>query len=167
MVYVGTRNPTEHVNNIISLVQEKNPRSSFSLSLTKMRFFWLRLEIILRMRSIARLGNLVDTDHILREVSAMDDNGKSWVAIGRGSSEDIVGVEGSKFMECLNNFLGLEEYVGQFGFLGVLRTALEIPLGAEPCDDSKDIRYREEEAVKAVQVCEKCKLPMKKFVTYE
>ncbi|PON42302.1 Sieve element occlusion [Parasponia andersonii] len=169
MVYVGTRNPSEHVkNNIISLLQERNPRSQFSLSLTKMRFFWLRLESIIRSK--LRVGYLVETDHVLREASSlvdMNDDGKSWVVMGKGSSNDIVRVEGSKFMECLNNFLGWEKDVGKLGFLGAFRIALE---RAEPCGHFKVIRYgeeEEEEAEKDMEVCEKCGLPVKKFVIYK
>ena len=96
----------------------------------------------------------------------MDDNGKSWVAIGRGSLKDIVRVEGSKFTECLNNLLGWEENVGKLGFLGALRTALEPPLHAEPCGHTKVISYVEE-PVEAMEVCEKCRLPMKMYVIYK
>ncbi|KAM6589458.1 hypothetical protein CsatA_012063 [Cannabis sativa] len=171
MVYVGTRNESEKIQKFLSLIQEEGLRDSlFSLCLTKRRSFWLRLESIIRSK--LKLGYSLDTDQALQEASALVNNensNKSWVAIGRGSSNDIVRVEGSKMMECLNRFLEWEAKVGKLGFLGALRTAIDPPLSDEPCGhESKTIPYgEEEELVEDMRVCEKCKLPWKKFVIYK
>ncbi|KAM6562374.1 hypothetical protein CsatB_022372 [Cannabis sativa] len=171
MVYVGTRNESEKIQKFLSLIQEGDLRDSlFSLCLTKRRSFWLRLESIIRSK--LKLGYSLDTDQALQEASALVNNensNKSWVAIGRGSSNDIVRVEGSKMMECLNRFLEWEAKVGKLGFLGALRTAIDPPLSDEPCGhESKTIPYgEEEELVEDMRVCEKCKLPWKKFVIYK
>ncbi|XP_062110486.1 protein SIEVE ELEMENT OCCLUSION C isoform X2 [Humulus lupulus] len=172
MIYVGTRNESEHVKNFLSWIQEGDLRNSlFSLCLTKRRSFWIRLESIIRSK--LRLGYSLDTDQALQEASALvnNDNSKSWVAIGRGSSDDIVIVEGSNMMKCLDSLLGWDAKVGKLGFWGALRTAIDppdAPLSDEPCGhESKTIPYGEEKAVDAMEICEKCNLPWKEFVVYK
>lgn len=155
MVYVGKRNP-------------KNKQVRTPLSLTQMGFFWIRLECI--RRSKLKLGNSVDTDQILREVSAlmdMDDSDKDWVVMGRGKSMDIVRFESNKLMECLDTFPAWVGNVAKLGFLGALKNVAEPPIVAEPCGHFDTIRPFVEEGMEEMAVCEKCKHPMKKFIIYK
>ncbi|PQQ05208.1 protein SIEVE ELEMENT OCCLUSION C [Prunus yedoensis var. nudiflora] len=106
LVYVGKRNSSQQdMRNIPATVSYK--KLSSALPPMKTHFFWLRLESI--RRSKLRLGKPANsTDSVLDEVSALldaDDNDKNWAVIGRGSDsmmQDIVRLEGSNLMECLN-----------------------------------------------------------------
>ncbi|KAL5552747.1 hypothetical protein UlMin_040148 [Ulmus minor] len=162
MVYAGKREPTEEVRTLAS-IQGKKGRSP--LSLTQMRFFWLRLESMRRSK-----GNAIETDRVrseLEKVFEMDENEKGWAAIGGGSSvAEIVTLEGSKLVECIDKFPMWEQNVRKLGVGGAIRNFLEPPILPEPCDELEVVvPYREEE-IEATMVCEKCKHVMNKFVKY-
>lgn len=163
MVYVGKKNPSEQVRNILTIINEEM-HIDFVLSFTKIQFFWFRLE---RMRkSKLRLGKMADSDHILREVSALlttDDEDKGWAVLGKGLSSDIIRVEGSKLMEHLNRFPEWEENEAKLGFVGALLYAVEPPDHTAHCSHSKLIPYTDGSAA----VCRNCKRLLKKFVVYE
>jgi hypothetical protein len=155
MVYVGKRNPDEHVRNILASIPEEN-HTGF-ISFLKIQFFWLRLESM--RRSKLRLGKTVDTDHILKEVSALlDFSDKGWAIIGKGSSTDILKLQGEDLLHCLNLFSQWEENLAK---------PLDASRGAlEPCSHSNVIPYAEG-LIEGTAICEKCKRPMKKYIVLE
>lgn len=163
MVYVGNRNLNEQVGHSLAVINEEMHRNV--LSFTKLHFFWRRLESM--RRSKLQLRQAINSDHILEEVSALlgtDDNG--WAVIGRGSTADIVRLQGNKAMDCLDKFPEWGENVTKLGFLGALRIALEPPPLAGPCNHSMVIPYADG-STEGIVVCDKCKRPMKKYVVYE
>lgn len=161
MVYVGKRNLDEHVRNILASIPEENHAGS--ISFLKIQFFWLRLESM--RRSKLRLGKTVDTDHILKEVSALlDFSDKGWAIIGKGSSTDILKLQGEDLVQCLYLFSQWEENVTKL--LDASRGALEPSLLTGPCSHSDVIPYAEG-LIEGTAICEKCKRPMKKFVVFE
>ncbi|CAL8994111.1 unnamed protein product [Prunus brigantina] len=170
MVYVGKSNSSQQdTRNMSAIVSYK--KLSSALPPMKTHFFWLRLESI--RRSKLRLGKPANsTDNVLDEVSALldaDDNDKNWAVIGRGSDsmmQDIVRLEGPNLMECLNKFPKWGENVGELGFLGALRHALEPSVLPEPCGHFEVTLPGKEQGEGGV-VCGKCKHPMKKFVVYK
>lgn len=171
MIYVGSRNPSnKNVNNILAMDEIRKLRNP--LSLTRMVFFWIRLESI--RKSKLRLGNSIETDQILREVSAVldisDSDNLGWVAMGRGKSTmDILRIESMKIMECLNEFRSWCENIVKVGFLGAIRNFLEpqTVVADKPCGDGVFRPCGEKEVIEEMVVCEKCKHPMKKFVIYK
>ncbi|BBG94003.1 hypothetical protein Prudu_002179 [Prunus dulcis] len=170
MVYVGKRNSSQQdMRNISATVSYK--KLSSALPPMKTHFFWLRLESI--RRSKLRLRKPANsTDNVLDEASALldaDDNDKNWAVIGRGSDsmmQDIVRLEGPDLMECLNKFPKWGENVGELGFLGALRHALEPSVLPEPCGHF-DVTLPGKEQGEGGVVCGKCKHLMKKFVVYK
>lgn len=157
MVYVGKRNLDEHVRNIMASIPEENHTGS--ISFTKIQFFWLRLESM--RRSKLRLGKTIDTDHILKEVSALlDFSDKGWAIIGKGSSTDIVKLQGKEILQCSNIFSQWGENVAKLGFLDAIKEA------PEPCSHPNVIPYAEG-LIEGTAICEKCKRPMKKYVVFE
>lgn len=166
MVYVGKRNSTPHVKDILANVRYKNLSSA--LPSMKTHFFWLRLESI--RRSKLRLGKPENyTDNVLDEVSALldiDNNDENWAVIGRGSNSiDIIRLEGPKIMECLDLFPSWGGNLAELGFFGALRHALAPPILPRPC--GHDFTHPSKEQGEGVVVCGKCKHPMKKFVMYK
>ncbi|XP_059657804.1 protein SIEVE ELEMENT OCCLUSION C [Cornus florida] len=149
MVYVGKKNPSEGVKDILATIVEE--KLSGSLTSTKMRFFWLRLESM--RKSKLRLGHTFDDDFIIKGVSRLldiDENDNEWVVLGKGSN-------------CLN----LIENVDKLGLVNEIRAFLEPPpLVAEPCDHYSVVPFAEE-LIQKTAVCEKCKRPMEKFVLYK
>ncbi|KAJ9169438.1 hypothetical protein P3X46_017637 [Hevea brasiliensis] len=124
MVYVGSRHLSERVRHILATINEEM-HSSF------MR------------RSIFRPQQSISSDHIQEAVSALlDSTDEGWAVIGKGNTTDIVKLQGTKTMECLNKFSGWEENVIKLGFLGALRSALEeaAPLPG-PCNNSNIVPY--------------------------
>nr|XP_011457420.1 PREDICTED: uncharacterized protein LOC101308835 [Fragaria vesca subsp. vesca] len=168
MVYVGKRNSSQQMRNILTVVDYK--QLSSVLSFIKSQFFWLRLESIRRLK--LQLGTPETTDHVLDEVSAlvdMDDNDKNWAVIGRGSkSMDMVRLEGPELMECLDMFPKWGGSVAELGFMNALRNSLEPSFLSGPCGHDYDVTLSSEEPVlQGMVVCGKCKHPMKKFVIYK
>ncbi|KAB2624824.1 hypothetical protein D8674_016484 [Pyrus ussuriensis x Pyrus communis] len=166
MVYVGKRNSTPHVKDILANVSYKNLSSA--LPSMKTHFFWLRLDSI--RRSKLRLGKPENyTDNVLDEVSALldiDNNDENWAVIGRGSNSiDIIRLEGPKMMECLDLFPSWGGNLAELGFFGALRHALAPPILPRPC--GHDFTHPSKEQGEGVVVCGKCKHPMKKFVMYK
>ncbi|KAK0573854.1 hypothetical protein LWI29_014533 [Acer saccharum] len=172
LVYVGEKNPNEKVRNILGIIHEE--MHSCLLSFAEIQFFWYRLESM--RKSILQLGEIADAeiadaDHILKEVSALldndDENNNGWAVFGKGSSPNIVRLQGNKLMECLKMFPEWAENVAKLGFIGALRYAIEPPDALnEPCSHSTVTSYEEGSAEETV-VCEKCNRLMKKFVVYE
>lgn len=170
MVYVGLRTVRQHVRKILATIEQQQNLFN-SLSLTKIPFFWLRLESI--RRSKLRQGARIDTDNVLKEVTSIldmdENNDEGWALMGRGTSMDsVVRLEGNKLMECLNKFSEWGENVRKLGFLGALKTAIEPPCG-KPCGDhfhDHVISYNEKWKEEMV-LCPKCRHPMKKFVIYK
>ncbi|KAI9169988.1 hypothetical protein LWI28_020690 [Acer negundo] len=166
LVYVGEKNPNEKVRNILGIIHEE--MHSSLLSFVEIQFFWFRLESM--RKSIFQLGEIADTDHILKEVSALlddDENNNGWAVFGKGSSPNIVRLQGNKLMECLKLFPEWTENVAKLGFIGALRYAIEPPhVLNKPCSHSTVTSYEEGSAEETV-VCEKCNRLMKKFVVYE
>nr|XP_011469445.1 PREDICTED: uncharacterized protein LOC101294898 isoform X1 [Fragaria vesca subsp. vesca] len=168
MVYVGKRSSSQQMRNILTMVDYK--QLSSVLSFIKSQFFWLRLESI--RRSKLRLGKPETTDHVLHEVSVlldMDDNGKNWAVIGRGSnSMDMVRLEGQKIMECLDMFPRWGRSVAGLEFLNALINSLEPSFLSGPCGHDYDVTLSSEEPLlQGMVVCGKCRHPMKKFVIYK
>ncbi|TQE14402.1 hypothetical protein C1H46_036584 [Malus baccata] len=166
MVYVGKRNSTPLVKDILANVRYK--KLSSALPSMKTHFFWLRLEST--RRSKLRLGKPENyTDNVLDEVSALldiDNNDENWAVIGRGSNSiDIIRLEGPKIMECLDLFPSWGGNLAELGFFGALRHALAPPILPRPC--GHDFTHPSKEQGEGVIVCGKCRHPMKKFVMYK
>ncbi|KAF2307081.1 hypothetical protein GH714_024737 [Hevea brasiliensis] len=88
-------------------------------------------------RSIFRLGQSIISDHIQEEVSSLlDSTDEGWAVIGRGSTTDIVKLQGRKATECLNKFSEWGGNVMKLGFFGALRSVLEAPPIPGPCNHS-------------------------------
>ncbi|GLU03177.1 hypothetical protein SLE2022_203920 [Rubroshorea leprosula] len=170
MVYVGKNDPDEHVRSILTTINEEIHRNT--LSFTKIKFFWLRLESIRRLKF--QLGkSITSADHVLEEVSALlDINGseQGWAVIGKGQKAEIVGTQGRKIIECLSRFGEWGGNVGKLGFIGALRTALgdpAAPLQTQACGHIDVVPY-DKEQIEETMVCPKCKhLMKKKFILYE
>ncbi|GFY91471.1 hypothetical protein Acr_07g0016670 [Actinidia rufa] len=129
MVYVGKKNPSQNIRRAMG--EEK---MTGSLTLTKINFFWLRLESM--RRSKLRLGHTDDKDPILKQLSGLldtDESEKGWVIMGRGCSTDIVKLQGREVIERLDLFPVWGEKVTILGLVGAIRTAIEPALLAEPC----------------------------------
>ncbi|KAK9277717.1 hypothetical protein L1049_007264 [Liquidambar formosana] len=160
MVYVGKRNPSEQVKNILDSIDEE--KLSRSLSFTKMHFFWIRLESM--RRSKLRQGKMADTDRILQELAALldfDDHEEGWAVMGTGSSTDTIKLQG------INDLSVWGENVAKLGFSGALRIAHERPpLHAGPCGHSHVVPYVEG-LLEGTVFCDKCERPMEKFVVYQ
>ncbi|KAK6922311.1 Sieve element occlusion, N-terminal [Dillenia turbinata] len=156
--YVGHKNPNEHVKHILNIIDRENLGGS--LSLTKIDFFWLRLESMRRSSSKSNL--------ILQEVSSLldlDDNKKVWAAIGKGSSTDLVKLQGTEVMECLDMFSKWVNNVGKLGLAGAIRTAIE-PRFAGPCSHTNVVTYNEGSS-EETSICTQCKSLMEKVVLYK
>lgn len=164
MVYVGKRNkPGEHVRNILGSIAEE--KLIGSLSFTTTQFFWLRLESM--RRSKLRLGKTAENDHILDEVSALlDFSDSGWAVIGKGSSTDVVKLQGKEVMQCLNLVSKWGENVTRLGFSVAIRSALKPSPLPGSCSHYNVIPYAEG-LIEGTVICEECKRPMKKFVVYE
>ncbi|KAM7464691.1 hypothetical protein LguiA_032812 [Lonicera macranthoides] len=165
VIYVGKRNPNKHIRNILAIIQEDNLSSS--LNLTKIRIFWIRWESMIK--SILHVGQTVDNDSMLTEVSGlldMDDSSKGWVLIGKGSSKETVKLQGRMVLECFDNFSVWGENVAELGLAGAIRAAHQPPLRTMPCDNTNVIAY-DEGKIEETVVCDKCKLPMEKYVIYK
>ncbi|CAK9180531.1 unnamed protein product [Ilex paraguariensis] len=165
MIYVGTRNQSEHVQKILAIIDDEKLGSS--LTLIKMNFFWIRLDSM--KKSIVRQEQTVHTQRILEEVSEILDSDKiekDWVVIGRGSATGLVKLQGKKIMEYFDLFPVWGENVGKVGLMAAIRAALEPPLPATRCNYSNVVSY-DERLMEGTVVCEQCKRPMEKFVIYE
>ncbi|KAJ0094960.1 hypothetical protein Patl1_15995 [Pistacia atlantica] len=165
VVYVGKKNPSEQVGNILTVINEEM-HTNFVLSFTKIQFFWFRLESM--RRSKLRLGKMADDDHILREVSALlttDDGDNGWAVIGKGLSSEIIWVQGSKLMEYLNRFPEWGENVAKLGLIDAIIYAVEPPDLTAHCSHSKLIPYADGDG--SIVVCQNCKRLFQKFVVYE
>lgn len=166
IVYVGTRNPNEQLRDIISCSNKE--KLSGYLSLTKVYFFWTRLDSM--KRSKLRFNqNMADTDSILKEVEKLlsnDYNGKNWVLVGKGSTTEITSIEGRKFKECLDRFSKWREDVGKFGFVEALRSFLDPLAYVGSCPQPSVVPY-EEGLLEGDVYCKHCKRPKEKFVVYK
>ena len=166
VIYVGNKDQSQLVTNIVSLIEKE--KLSHSLSLTKIHFFWHRLDSM--RRSKVRLGETTTTDPILREVEALlntnevDDN-ENFMIIGQGSSTNMIKLQANEWMKFLGQYPIWKKYLPKIGLVDAIRLFLEPP-PIEPCSDSRIISYNEglmEEKV----LCEKCKHPMEKLIVYD
>ncbi|GLT69786.1 hypothetical protein SLA2020_419090 [Shorea laevis] len=85
---------------------------------------------------------------------------KGWAIIGKGSSTDIVKLQGKEILQCWNIFSQWGENVAKLGFLDAIKEA------PEPCSHPNVIPYAEG-LIEGTAICEKCKRPMKKYVVFE
>ncbi|XP_050204268.1 protein SIEVE ELEMENT OCCLUSION C [Mercurialis annua] len=167
MVYVGNKNLTELIRNILAIINVE--MHSNVLSFSKLHLFWLRIESI--QRSKLRMTESIGSDHIQEEISELlDINNEGWVIVGRGSSSttgEIVKLEGTKMTKCLDRFSEWRDSVAKLGFLGALRNTLDPPpTPTEHCSHSNILPYAEG-LLEGIVVCENCKRPMEQFIVYE
>lgn len=165
MVFVGVKNPSEQVRNVLATINQE--MHTTLLSFTEIQFFWYRLESI--RKSKLRLGKVADTDHTLREVSALlntEDSDSGWAVFGKGWPPDIVRLQGMQLMECLNLFPDWGGNVARRGLVGAIRNALGLAVSSEPCSHPNVLHYAEG-SPEGIVVCEKCKRLLKMFVVYE
>ncbi|KAK9191781.1 hypothetical protein WN943_020396 [Citrus x changshan-huyou] len=165
MVFVGVKNPSEQVRNVLATINQE--MHTTLLSFTEIQFFWYRLESI--RKSKLRLGKVADTDHTLREVSALlntEDSDNGWAVFGKGWPPDIVRLQGMQLMECLNLFPDWGGNVARRGLVGAIRNALGLAVSSEPCSHPNVLHYAEGSR-EGIVVCEKCKRLLKMFVVYE
>ncbi|XP_052203992.1 protein SIEVE ELEMENT OCCLUSION C [Diospyros lotus] len=168
-VYVGNKNSSdERIKDVLATMREE--KQAGSLTFTKIKFFWLRLESM--RRSKLRLGYTDDgKDRVLEQLSRLleadDGNEKGWVLMGRGASKEILMLQGREAIECLELFKVWGKNVAMLGLVGAIKAAMvEPPLNTtEPCHHSYTMPYVE--GLEEVVVCEKCHRPMEKFVFYE
>ncbi|KAJ8758925.1 hypothetical protein K2173_002704 [Erythroxylum novogranatense] len=163
MVYVGDSNLSEHIKHVLVTVNMEMHHSL--LTFTKLPFFWGRLKSI--RRSILKTGKETNSDKILQELSALlDTKDKGWAIIGRGSTQDIIKLQGNEALECLSKYNEWSQNVIKLGLVGALRAAIRPASLAGPCYYSYETPYKEDLIGEYVE-CSKCKHPMKKYVLYK
>ncbi|CAI0425923.1 unnamed protein product [Linum tenue] len=168
MVYVGSSNIiSENVGKTSDIIHQTIHRNL--LSSTKVRFFWLRIESL--RRSKLQQGGRLRIDHILQDVSALlqhhdDGNDKGgWIAIGSGTAEEIVRLEGRKAIELLSKVHEWGENVGKKGFLGAIRASVQVPKPT-PHHCNRLILPGSTGSIPDRVVCAECGRPMEKFIMY-
>ncbi|KAI4317332.1 hypothetical protein L6164_025207 [Bauhinia variegata] len=160
ILYVGKSGSSESVENVKTMTES-------ILLYTRAKLFWLRLESM--RRSKQGLGKTVSSDDILAEFSAlMDDTDEGWAIIGKGSSADILRLQGKQVLELLNNYEEWRENVDGFGLVNALRYFLGPPFIAGPCDHSYTAPSTEvAEPIEEAVVCQHCKRIMNKLVVFQ
>lgn len=163
MLYVGKKHLKVPASNIVCAIE--NDKLSHYISLTKIPYFWERLESI--RRSKLRLKQTAETDHILSKVITLldDDLDEDWIIVGKGSSTNIVKLDGDEWANFLSKEQVWKKYLPEIGLVDAIRLSLEPPL-TEPCSHSRISRYEKELMEEAV-ICEMCKRPMEKFIIYD
>ncbi|KAJ8569718.1 hypothetical protein K7X08_006295 [Anisodus acutangulus] len=164
-IYVGYRNQSKDVGNILDISIEEN--SSISLSTTKMKLFWLRLESI--NNSVGRLEQTAQCSSSLQQVLRLLDaceTSNDWMIIGKGSPSDVIILKRRKVQECLNLLPELDENVVKLGLFGAIRCAMGSPLPVKSCYDD-EIIPSEEGLTEETVFCSRCKRPVEKFVVYQ
>ncbi|KAK2968636.1 hypothetical protein RJ640_030716 [Escallonia rubra] len=138
VIYAGRRNSSEHVRNILAIIQRNilaiidEDDLYGSLTLIQNKLFWLRLESM--RKSLLNLGYTLASDGIMKEVSDLldiDSKDQNWVVIGKGSSTDIVKLQEEKLKAFFDHFAEWGKYVGKLGLVGAISTALEPPYNEE------------------------------------
>ncbi|KAK3026047.1 hypothetical protein RJ639_042539 [Escallonia herrerae] len=138
VIYVGRRNSSKHVRNILAIIQRNilaiidEDDLYGSLNLIQNKLFWLRLESM--RKSLLNLGYTLASDGIMKVVSDLldiDSKDQNWVVIGKGSSTDIVKLQEEKLKAFFNHFAEWGKYVGKLGLVGAISTALEPPYNEE------------------------------------
>ncbi|OMO81589.1 hypothetical protein COLO4_23504 [Corchorus olitorius] len=172
MIYVGKNNPNEHVKELVTIINRE--MHSTLLSFSKIQLFWLRLESMRRSKTRLEYADAagIDHDHILAEVLALlhnnDENG--WAVFGKGSSTNMVRVQGIEILKGLNIVRQWGEDVADLEFIGALRTVLEpVPFRLRgPCNLTKFVPYPDGEgSTEGCIVCQYCKRLMKPYTIYE
>lgn len=165
VVYVGKKDYCILASSIVSAIEKE--KLSHSLSLTKISFFWRRLESI--RQSKVRLKQTTDTDLVLREVVALldtcKDDDEDWMIIGRGFSTNIVKLHGNEWVKFLSLYPLWNKYLPEIGLVDAIRLSQEPP-PTEPCSHSRTTSY-DKELMKETVICDKCKRPMMKFIFYD
>ncbi|XP_060214064.1 protein SIEVE ELEMENT OCCLUSION C [Lycium barbarum] len=164
-IYVGYRNPSKDVGNILDISIEAN--TSIFLSTTKMKLFWLRLESI--KNSVNRLEQAGHHSSSLQQVLRLLDaceTSNDWVIIGKGSSTDVIILKGREVQECLNILPELADNDAKLGLFGAVRCAMGSPLPVKPCYHD-EILPSEEGLTEETVFCSRCKRPVEKFVVYQ
>ncbi|KVH95649.1 hypothetical protein Ccrd_002263, partial [Cynara cardunculus var. scolymus] len=153
VIYVGSRNANETTRTTLAVVNKDN-----SLTPTKIRLFWLRLE---RIRdSILRVGRtqtFPNYETLLKQVSELletDDRNNNWAIFGCGSSKDFVKLEGNKIMEFFDRFPIWAERVAGLGFVGAIRSVDDAVNLTAACDHTAVVPY-DEGMVRGTMVCDK------------
>ncbi|XP_010682346.2 protein SIEVE ELEMENT OCCLUSION C isoform X1 [Beta vulgaris subsp. vulgaris] len=163
VLYVGKKHLKVPASNIVCAIE--NDKLSHYISLTKIPYFWERLESI--RRSKLRLKQTAETDHILSKVITLldDDLDEDWIIVGKGSSTNTVKLDGDEWANFLSKEQVWKKFLPEIGLIDAIRLSLEPPL-TEPCSHSRISRYEKELMEEAV-ICEMCKRPMEKFIIYD
>ncbi|KAG8383254.1 hypothetical protein BUALT_Bualt05G0165300 [Buddleja alternifolia] len=163
VVYVGCKNPFEQVKNIIDTIDQENLCTS--LILTKVHFFWLRLESI--KRSLSHQDYTMNCDQILKNVEELLDCDDGWAVIGRGSfSTDMIKLDSKTLDECVELFPLWCRNVATLGLVGAIRSVFEPTFGGGNCHHNELVPY-EEGLIEKTLICGSCQRPMEKFVLYQ
>ncbi|PIN26404.1 hypothetical protein CDL12_00839 [Handroanthus impetiginosus] len=166
VVYIGCKNPAEIVKAIIDTIDQE--KLSTSLSFPKVQLFWLRLESI--KRSIRHQDHTTTSDKIANKLSELidfNDDNKSWVVFGKGSSDDVIKLDEDKLKECVEHFPFWCKNVASMGLVGAIRSAFEGPYDGGKCDHVEVVPYGEEGLSDKQLICALCKRPMQKFFLYK
>ncbi|KAH0672305.1 hypothetical protein KY290_024539 [Solanum tuberosum] len=165
-IYVGYKNPSKVAEIILDISIEEN--LSISLSTTKMKLFWLRLESI--KNSVARVEQAAhyssSLQKVLRLLEYTCETSNDWMIIGKGLSTDVMILKGREVQECLNLVPELAENVAKLGLFSAIRCAMGSPLPVKPCYHN-EILPAEEGLTEETVVCSRCKRPVEKFVVYQ
>lgn len=124
VINIDKKSPSESVCNNLASTDQENLYDPQKLTLSKK--LWLRLESM--KRSILRIGNTASNNRILKEVLwllEMNDNSKSWVLIGNENSEDVIKLQETEVIECLDRFPVWRENVRKMGLVKAIKTAIE------------------------------------------
>ncbi|PHU02909.1 hypothetical protein BC332_28160 [Capsicum chinense] len=164
-IYVGYRNPSKDVENVLDISIEEN--LSISLSTTKMKWFWLRLESIKSSVAIVEQAAHYNKSlqHVLRLLDACETS-NDWMIIGEGSSTDVVILKGREVQECLNLVPELAGNVTKLGLFDAMTCAMGPPLPVKPCYHN-EILPSDEGLTEETVFCSRCKRPVEKFVVYQ
>ncbi|KAL3819303.1 hypothetical protein ACJIZ3_005208 [Penstemon smallii] len=165
VIYVGCNNSGKKLKTIIDTIDQE--KLCISLTFTKINFFWFRLERI--KKSIGNQEYTACSENFVNEIAELldfDDKKKSWAVIGRGSSTDVIKLEGEKLKECLELFPLWCKNVAALGLVGAITSAFAPPFAAGTCDHTELVHY-EEGLIGTTLFCAMCKRSMEKFVLYK
>ncbi|KAK6924644.1 Sieve element occlusion, C-terminal [Dillenia turbinata] len=167
LVYMGTSNAAEHVDEIIKLLPKDQTHTIRNCIL--MRRFWSRLESMLRIK--VQSGKTVKEDKLMREVLmtlTYDGSGQGWAVIGGGPETDIlVKAKGDLILECFAKF---EQWKEKGCQKGMFLQAINEWLGkahSEKLHCNKLTFPMIDGHVLDIVECPDCGHPMEKYVMYK
>uniref|UniRef100_A0A7N0TFB8 Protein SIEVE ELEMENT OCCLUSION C n=1 Tax=Kalanchoe fedtschenkoi TaxID=63787 RepID=A0A7N0TFB8_KALFE len=170
VVYVGAISFSQLVTKIFTS-SDRRKTPSVSLSATRQRFFWLRLESMRRSK-LQMSSNDDEIMHQLDNLLALKCRQDGWAIMGT-PKDSVKVLQGREVTECLSTFSSWGCNVASLGLLGAIRSAAEPPPSKPlsspkpgPCNHFKAVAYSDELVGRTV-ICDHCKGPMEMFFMSE